>query len=52
MGYRVLSGPSSPELIDRLDRIIYFSTFQPATMFGRPTDGQMVLSLRRITVRG
>jgi len=51
-GYRLLSGPNSPELIQRLDRIIYFSTFQPATMFGRPTDGQVVLSLRRITVRG
>jgi hypothetical protein len=52
MGYWVLSGPSSPELIQRLDRMIYFSVFQPATMFGQPTDGQVVLSLRRITVRG
>ena len=52
MGYRVLSGQNSPELIQRLDRMIYFSIFQPATMFGRPTDGQVVLSLRRITVRG
>lgn len=52
MGYRLLSGQNSPELIQRLDRMIYFSTFQPATMFGRPTDGQVVLSLRRITVRG
>lgn len=50
--YRVLSGPRSPELMHRLDRMIYFSIFQPATMFGRPTDGQVVLSLRRITVRG
>jgi hypothetical protein len=52
MGYRVLSGESSPELIRQLDRVIYFSNFQPATWFGRPTDGQVVLSLRRITVRG
>ena len=52
VGYRVLSGQSSPELIHRLDRMIYFSVFQPATMFGMPTDGQVVLSLRRITVRG
>jgi anti-sigma factor RsiW len=51
-GYRVLSGPPSPELMHRLDRMIYFSIFQPATMFGRPTDGQVVLSFRRITVRG
>ena len=51
-GYRVLSGQRSPELMQRLDRMIYFSIFQPATMFGKPTDGQVVLSLRRITVRG
>jgi len=50
--YRVLSGESSPELIHQLDRVIYFSNFQPATWFGRPTDGQVVLSLWRITVRG
>jgi hypothetical protein len=51
-GYRVLSGQGSPELMQRLDRMIYFSVFQPATMFGKPTDGEVVLSLRRITVRG
>ncbi len=51
-GYQVLSGQSSPELMQRLDRMIYFSIFRPATMFGKPTDGQVVLSLRRITVRG
>lgn len=52
VGYRVLSGPVTPELTRSLDRTIYFSLFAPATMFGRPTDGQVVLSLRRITVRG
>jgi anti-sigma factor RsiW len=51
-GYRVLSGQHSPELLQHLDRMIYFSVFQPATTFGKPTDGQVVLSLRRITVRG
>jgi putative zinc finger protein len=52
MNYRILSGQQSPELVNRLDRMMYFSVFHPATMFGRPTDGQVVLSLRRITVRG
>ncbi len=52
MGYKVLSGQDSPELQRHLDRMIFFSLFQPATMFGKPTDGQVVLSLRRITVRG
>jgi hypothetical protein len=51
-GYRVVSGVGSPELMHRLDRMIYFRIFQPATVFGKPTDGQAVLSLRRITVRG
>ena len=52
LGYRVLSGQDSPELMQRLDRVIYFSLFEPATLFGKPTDGKLVLSLRRITVRG
>ncbi len=51
-GYRVVSGTSSPEIMNQLDRMIYFSVFQPATNFGKPTDGEVVLSLRRITVRG
>ncbi len=50
--YKLLSGQASPELTRRLDRMLLFSRFQPATAWGRPTDGQVVLSLRRITVRG
>jgi hypothetical protein len=50
--YKVLSGQQSPELMRHLDRTIYFSLFDPATTSGKPTDGQVVLSLRRITVRG
>ena len=52
MSYKVLSGQQSPELMRDLDRMIYFSVFDPATTFGKPTNGQVVLSLRRITVRG
>ncbi len=50
--YKVLSGQSSPELMRHLDRMLFFSVFHPATTFGKPTDGQVVLSLRSITVRG
>ena len=50
--YRVLSGTPSPELKPELDRVMYFSVFRPATRLGKPTDSQLVLSLRRITVRG
>jgi len=52
MSYRLLSGELSIERTHRLERLIYFSVFDPATTFGMPTDGQVVLSLRRITVRG
>jgi Putative zinc-finger len=50
--YRILSGPHSPKLMEHLDRMMYFSLFYPATAFGVPTNGQLVLSFRRITVRG
>jgi anti-sigma factor RsiW len=51
-GYRGISGESSPQLTHELDRVIYFSNFQPATWYGQPTYGQFVLRLARITVRG
>jgi hypothetical protein len=50
--YRVLSGQHSPELMHNLDRLIYFSQFSPATTFGRPTKGRVILALKQITVRG
>jgi len=50
--YQVVSGKESPELKPHLDHLMYFSVFRPATRLGKPTDGQVILSLRRITVRG
>ena len=50
--YTVLSGRQSPAVLHRLDRMMYYSHFVPATLDGKPTDGQMVLYLHRITVRG
>lgn len=50
--YHVLSGRASPELMHDLDRLIYSSQFSPATTFGRPTDGRVILALKQITVRG
>ncbi|PYV30393.1 MAG: hypothetical protein DMG22_20490 [Acidobacteria bacterium] len=52
LDYSVISGQSSPALLHRLDRMLYFSQFAPATVDGKPTEGQAVISLRRITVRG
>ena len=50
--YEVVSGNASPELKSHLDQLMYFSVFRPATRLGKPIDGQVILSLRRITVRG
>ena len=52
LDYQLVSGQASPELTRHLDRLMYFSVFRPATTFGRPTRGRVVLSLRQITVRG
>jgi Putative zinc-finger len=52
LSYRVLSGKHSPKFLHHLDRMMYFSHFQPAMTDGKPTDGEMVLLLSRITVRG
>ncbi len=51
-GYHIISGAQTPEILKHLDRLIYFSIFLPATRFGKPAKGRMVLSLREITVRG
>jgi len=50
--YQVLSGQQSPVLMQRLNQMMNSSYFKPATIYGKPTDGQVILSLRRITVRG
>jgi Putative zinc-finger len=50
--YRILSGKQSPGLMQRLDQMMFYSLFEPATSFGQPTSGQVVLSFRTITVRG
>ncbi len=52
MSYKVVSGQHSPQLLHNLDRLIYFSHFLPATTFGKPTDGKVILALKQITVRG
>ncbi|MGH9377838.1 MAG: zf-HC2 domain-containing protein [Terriglobia bacterium] len=52
LSYRILSGPHSPALMRSLDRMIYFSHYMPATTFGSPTEGEVILSLRQVTIRG
>lgn len=52
--YRILSAPtdSHAELRPRLNKVMIFTTFRPATTFGRPTASRVVLSFSKINVKG
>lgn len=50
--YRILSGPHTHAVMRQLDRMLLFSQFYPATSFGTPIGGRVVLSFRRIEVKG
>ena len=51
--YRILSAPKDTEdLRSELENMLIFTTFRPATAFGRPTTGRAVLSFAKINVRG
>ena len=53
LDYRILSGPADDESLRRqLDQMMIFTVFRPATTFGRPAPGRVVLSFSRIQVRG
>lgn len=50
--FKVLSGPDSPYVIQSLEQVLYFTVFDPATSFGRPTGGKAILSFRKVKVLG
>jgi hypothetical protein len=51
--YRILSDEgSSPELLPQVKNMLIFTTFRPATAFGRPTTGRAILSFSKISVKG
>ncbi len=51
--YRILSGPKdASNYTTQLDNVMIFTTFRPATSFGRPTVGRAVLSFSKIIVKG
>jgi len=54
MDYSVQQGRISPEMRVDLSNIMLFSRFTPATWFGQPTRGKVLVSFRRINyvVRG
>jgi hypothetical protein len=52
--YRILDGPEDDRaaLKRELDRILIFTTFRPATSFGKPSVGRAVISFSNISVKG
>lgn len=51
--YRVLSSPDDTNAVDQqLKNMLIFTIFRPATSFGRPTSGRVVLSFSHVNVKG
>jgi hypothetical protein len=51
--YRILSGPEDAQaILPQLKNMLLFTTFQPATSFGRPTSGRVILSFSKVMVKG
>lgn len=51
--YRVLSSPSGTDEADQqLKNMLIFTIFRPATSFGKPTSGRVVLSFSHVNVKG
>ncbi len=51
--YRIISGPKdASRYTTQLDNVMIFTTFRPATSFGRPTMGRAVVSFAKINVKG
>jgi len=50
--YRILAGQENAQVRRELDRALLFTTFEPATAFGEPAPGQIVLSFANVNVKG
>ncbi len=51
--YRILSAPENPgALMPELKNILIFTVFRPATRFGQPASGRVILSFSKINVKG
>jgi len=51
--YRVLSDPNDTANVDQqIKNMLIFAIFRPATSFGRPTSGRVVLSFSHVNVKG
>jgi hypothetical protein len=53
LDYRILAGgEDSDEVLPELKNMLIFTTFHPATIFGRPTAGRAILTFSKIQVKG
>ena len=50
--YRIISGDDTQEVRKQLDRSLLFAVFEPATAFGQPAHGRVVISFTNVDVRG
>jgi len=51
--YRIVSSPQgSSEYLSELKNVLIFTQFRPATSFGQPVPGRIVLAFSRINVKG
>ena len=51
--YRILSAPEDAEaILPQLKNMLLFTTFQPATAFGQPTSGRVILTFSKVLVKG
>ncbi len=51
--YRVISAPeNSQKTLQQLDNMMIFTTFRPATSFGHPIPGRVVVSFSLVNVKG
>lgn len=51
--YRLLSAPEDAEaILPQLKNMLIFTTFQPATAFGQPTSGRVILTFSKVQVKG
>ncbi len=53
LDYRILSAPEDPQaILPQLKNMLIFTTFHPATAFGRPTASRVILSFSKVQVKG
>jgi len=50
--YRVVAGEITPKMHAQLDNTLLFSLFEPATSFGAPVRGTVVMSFSGVSVKG